>query len=98
MSSHRRGITVTTLATLGGILAAGASHVITGAAADPTAAAGSETAVLVLAAAVVAQFPILRLLGVDTGDLSTKDYLYVAFMTFAMWFVSWGILLTTASL
>ncbi|MFB6075447.1 MAG: hypothetical protein ABEJ89_10575 [Haloarculaceae archaeon] len=97
MSAHRRGVTVTTLATLGGIVAAVISHVITGGLTDPTAAATSDQALLVLAAVIVVQLPILKFLGVDIGDFSTKDYLYVAFMTFALWFVSWGILLTTTA-
>ncbi len=52
---------------------------------------------LVLAVAIAAQFPILRVIGIDTDDLSTKDVLYIGFMTFSLWFVSWGILLTTGA-
>ncbi|MDY6779994.1 MAG: hypothetical protein SV760_05520, partial [Halobacteria archaeon] len=42
--------------------------------------------------AVVVQKPFLPYLGKD--EMSTKDWLYVAFMTFDLWFVSWTVLLT----
>ncbi len=82
-----RGLTVTTITAVAGIAAAFVSNAV---AASSTDIVG----VLVVAAAVLAQFPVLRVVGIDTDDLSTKDVLYVAFMTFALWFVTWGILLT----
>ncbi|ACV46447.1 MULTISPECIES: EMC6-like membrane protein [Halomicrobium] len=91
MSSHLRGLTVTTLAALSGLAAGVAANEI-------AAGAGDRLAVAVLIAAIVVQFPILSVLGVDIDDFSAKDYLFVAFMTFSLWFVSWGILLTTAAL
>ena len=36
-------------------------------------------------------------MGIDTGDLSAKDYLYIVFMTFSLWYVTWAILLTTGT-
>jgi hypothetical protein len=91
-AAHIRGITVTTLSSFAGIAAAVASSALTsGAAAD---AATDTIALYVLAGAVFVQFPILRLLGIDVEDFGAKDYLYVAFMTFSLWFVSWGVLLT----
>jgi hypothetical protein len=52
--------------------------------------------------AIIVQFPVFRLLEaagiqLDTDDFGAKDYLYVAFMTFSLWFVSWAILLTTGA-
>lgn len=90
MSSHMRGLTVTTLTAVAGIAAAFGSNALATVPKDPQG-------ILVVAVAIAAQFPILRVLGIDTDDLSTKDVLYVAFMTFALWFVSWGILLTTGA-
>ncbi|WP_367397974.1 EMC6-like membrane protein [Haloarcula salina] len=90
MSSHMRGLTVTTLTAVAGIAAAFGSNALATSASDPQG-------VLVVAVAVAAQFPILRVIGIDTDDLSTKDFLYIGFMTFALWFVSWGILLTTGA-
>ncbi len=99
-ASHIRGLTVTTLASIAGILAAIGSSVVTAGAADP---ATSTTGVVVVVAAVLVQFPILEALGraglvaVDIQEFGAKDYLYVAFMTFSLWFVSWTVLLTTGT-
>ena len=91
MSSHMRGLTVTTISALAGIGAGVAANEITAGATD-------QLAIPILVAAIVVQFPILKVLGVDIDDFSTKDYIFVAFMTFSLWFVSWGILLSTAAL
>ncbi len=91
-ASHVRGVTVTAVAALAGIAAALASSAATTA----TQLSATDTRVLGLVGAfVLVQLPLLRLLGVDVDDFSTKDYLYVAFMTFSMWFVTWGIMLTS---
>jgi len=87
MSSHMRGLTVTTIAAVAAIGAAFVSNTVASGATD-------IVGVLAVAAAVAVQFPVFKLVGIDIDDFSTKDYLYVAFMTFALWFVSWGILLT----
>jgi hypothetical protein len=58
--------------------------------------AASDTRVLAfLVAAIAGQYPVLKLIGVDISDFGAKDHLYVAFMTFALWFVTFAILLTT---
>ena len=88
MSSHMRGLTVTTITAVAGIGAAFGSNAIASGATD-------ITGLLVVAVAVVAQFPVLRVIGIGQDDLSTKDVLYIAFMTVSMWFVAWAILLTT---
>ena len=99
-ASHIRGLTVTTLASLAGILAAVGSSVVTAGAADP---ATSTVGIAVVGAAIVVQFPILQGLGeaglvaVDVQEFGAKDILYVAFMTFSLWFVSWTVLLTTGT-
>ncbi|MFB6185154.1 MAG: hypothetical protein ABEI96_11415 [Haloarculaceae archaeon] len=90
ISSHRRGMTVTSLASIAGILA--------GVASASLASGPSDTlAVLILGVAVSVQFPILKAVGIDVNDFGGKDFLYVAFMTFALWFISWGILLTSST-
>ncbi|PSP95145.1 hypothetical protein BRC91_03865 [Halobacteriales archaeon QS_4_62_28] len=91
MSSHMRGLTVTTIASLSGLAAGIVANEITGGAATDT------LGIVVVVAAIVVQFPILKALGVDIDDFSTKDYIFVAFMTFSLWFVSWGILLSAAT-
>ncbi|MCQ4334679.1 hypothetical protein KM295_14570 [Natronomonas sp. F2-12] len=93
--AHVRGVTVTTIACLAGVAAAVVSSVVADGATD-------TLAVYVLAGAVIVQFPILGLLEIvgidlDIEDFGAKDYLYVAFMTFALWFVCWAILLSTGA-
>jgi hypothetical protein len=89
-ASHLRSLTVMSLATLSGIVAALVSAVVAGGATDPQG-------LYPLAGAILLQIPALRLLGVDVEDFSVKDNIYVAFMTFAFWFVSWAILLTAGT-
>jgi hypothetical protein len=100
LSGHVRGITVTTLACIAGIAAAMGSYVITGVGSgtEPAVAATDSQALYLLIAAIVVQFPILHVIGVKFEDMSTKDYLYVAFMTFSLWFISFGIMLTAVGL
>jgi hypothetical protein len=92
-SGHVRGIVVTTLACLMGIAAGLVSAFVVGT--TPQAAA-STTALVVMAAFVVGQFPILQLIGIDIGEFGLKDNLYVSFMTFTLWFISYAVLLTSA--
>jgi hypothetical protein len=93
--AHLRGVTVTAIACLAGVVAAVVSAAVATSASDPLG-------VYVLAGAVLVQFPLLRVLEkaglrLDADDFGAKDYLYVAFMTFALWFVCWAILLTTGT-
>jgi len=92
LSDHVRGVTVTTSACLGGILAGVVSAVVVGT--TPEAAADMQ-AVLILGITIFAQFPILKLLGVDIADFGIKDNLFVSFMTFCLWFITYAILLTS---
>jgi len=95
-SGHMRGLLVTTLAAVSGVGAALVASVVT-ASTSPVAAASDRLGLYVLAGDILVQFPVLRLVGVDVGDFSAKDYLYVAFMTFSFWFVCWTVLLTTGT-
>ncbi|WP_254537189.1 hypothetical protein [Halomarina litorea] len=84
--AHLRGITVTAVSALLGIAASFGSFVL---ASGPTDSSG----VFVLAAAILIQIPVLQATGIKR-EFSGKDYAYVAFMTFALWFVSLTILYT----
>ncbi|SFR35094.1 EMC6-like membrane protein [Halogeometricum limi] len=96
LSGHLRGVTVTTLACLAGIGAALASGALVGLGSGPVGdAATNQQTLFVLGAFLLAQFPVLRVLGVDVSDFGAKDYLYVGFMTFTLWYISYGILLTS---
>ncbi|WP_132057232.1 EMC6-like membrane protein [Halorussus amylolyticus] len=88
-ASHMRGVTVTAVSTLAGVAAAVASAWFLGT--EPQ----SQLGLAVVGAFVFAQFPVLQVLGIDLADFSTKDHLYVMFMTFSLWFVTWTILLTS---
>ena len=91
LTGHVRGVTVTTLACLGGLAAAVAAGVVVGTAPE---AASDVRALAFLVAAVAGQYPVLKAVGVDVADFGAKDHLYVAFMTFALWFMTFTILLT----
>lgn len=90
LSPHLRGVTVTTVATVLGMVAGVVAALITS---GPDDVLG----VTVLGAAILVQLPLLNVFGVDTDDFSKKDYLYVGFMTFVLWFMTWGILLTAGA-
>ncbi len=92
LSDHMRGVTVTTLACLAGIVAGVASGMFIG---TTQQAAMDKTSLLILAALVLVQFPILRLARIKVEDFSGKDYLYVVFMTSTLWFITYTILLST---
>ena len=89
-AAHIRGLTVTSLAAFAGIVAGLLSSAVAGSATD-------RVGLYILVGFIVVQFGILQVLGVDVSEFSTKDYLYIAFMTFALWFVSWTVLLTSGT-
>ena len=92
LSDHVRGVTVTTLACLAGVAAAVVSAAVVGT--DP-ADASNQLSLLVVAAAILVQYPLLYIAGVDVSEFGIKDNLYVAFMTFALWFLTYAVALTT---
>jgi hypothetical protein len=52
---------------------------------------------MIMLACIVIQKHIFILAGMDTTRLGGKDWFYQGFMTFAFWFVTWTILLTSAT-
>lgn len=88
-SAHIRGVTVTAVCSLAGIGAGIASSALASGAGDPIA-------LVVLGALVLIQFPLLKVTGI-VEEFSTKDKLFIGFMSFCLWFVTWGILLTTGA-
>jgi hypothetical protein len=98
-SDHFRSVTVTAIAALAGVIAALISSVITGEVSSLDAAqqaAKNQNAQLVVLGAILIQPLLLRVLGLLKDDFGLKDFLYIAFMTFSLWFVTWGVLLTTS--
>ena len=94
ISPYMRGVTVTTVATLMGMVAAVGSMYVAVANGEPDTFMG----LIVLLLAIIVQFPIYQAVGIAVDEFSTKDQLYVFFMTFALWFVTWSLLLTTGAL
>ena len=92
LSDHLRGITVTTLACLSGIAAGVVSGVVLG---TQEAAASDPIGVVIMAAFIFVQYPILKLIGVDVGEFGIKDNLFLSFMTFTLWFITFTLLLTS---
>jgi hypothetical protein len=90
ISAHMRGLTVTTITAVAGIGAAFVSNAVASGATD-------RIALVAVLGAILVQLPLLRGIGILDDDFSGKDYLYISFMTFALWFVSWGVLLTTGA-
>lgn len=89
-SQYARSVIVTTGATLSGVLVAFLTAL---SGVDPQ----SNTILLPVAAAVIIQFPIYRVVGLDVDDFGTKGKLYIGLMTFILWFLTWGVLLTTSA-
>ena len=52
-------------------------------------------AFMLMLAGVVVQRHIFMLMHTDSSKLGAKDWFYQGFMTFAFWFMSWTILLST---
>lgn len=92
LSDHVRGVTVTTIACLAGIISGVASAAVVGT--DP-AAANNTLAVVIMAAFIFVQYPIYKVIGVNLEEFGIKDNLYVSFMTFSLWFITFAILLTS---
>lgn len=91
---HIRSIGVTALAALLGVGAALLSATVTGDL-PPDEAATDQRAIMIVLAAILIQLPIVKGSGIyDPDELGPKHYLFIAFMTFSLWFVTWGILLT----
>jgi heme/copper-type cytochrome/quinol oxidase subunit 4 len=55
-------------------------------------------AFMIMLAGVVIQKHLFIFMGMDTSKLGAKDWFYQGFMTFAFWFMTWTILLTSMQL
>jgi hypothetical protein len=54
-------------------------------------------AFMLMLTGVVLQKYLFMFMGMDTSKLGAKDWFYQGFMTFAFWFMTWTILLTSLS-
>ena len=94
-AEHIARIKRTLVASLIGIIAGVLSYFIVGDASGNM----SELflAFMLMLAGIVVQKHLFILLGMDTSKLGAKDWFYQGFMTFAFWFMTWTILLTSLS-
>ena len=53
--------------------------------------------IMLMLAGIVIQKHIFIIMGMDTAKLGGKDWFYQGFMTFAFWFMTWAILLTSTA-
>ena len=52
-------------------------------------------AFMLMLAGIVIQKHVFMLMGMDTAKLGAKDWFYQGFMTFAFWFLTWTLLLSS---
>mgnify|MGYP001381457427 CR=1 FL=1 len=94
-AEHINRIKRTLVASLLGILAGVLSFYLGG----PKDAMGLQNdgflGFMLMLACIVIQKHIFILMKMDTSKLGGKDWFYQGFMTFAFWFVTWTILLTS---
>ncbi|MFB1064765.1 hypothetical protein [Natrinema sp. H-ect4] len=89
---HIRSVSVTALSALLGVGAALASASWVGVS---SAAAQNTEALAFVLGAILVQYILINVSGIYGEDeFGAKHYLFIAFMTFSLWFVTWGILLT----
>ncbi|WP_339105660.1 hypothetical protein [Haloterrigena salinisoli] len=96
---HIRSISVTALAALLGVATGFVSMMLVGDVSSVEAAsqaANDTRALMLVAGAILAQFVLYDFTSIYNDDeFGPKHYLFIVFMTFSLWFVTWGILLTT---
>ncbi|NLA39457.1 MAG: hypothetical protein GX882_08840 [Methanomicrobiales archaeon] len=98
-AEHRDRIKRTLTACFMGILTGGLAFYLSGTP-DPVSGlqANAFVGLLLLAAGIAFQKHVFMLLKIDYMDLTSKDWFYQGFMTFALWFMTWTLLLTTTVL
>jgi NAD-dependent dihydropyrimidine dehydrogenase PreA subunit len=89
----------TAIACFLGIIAGIASYFLAG---TPSAADGTQPSpligILILMVFIVMQKTVFLLIRIDITKLGKKDWFYQAFMTFALWYLTWTIILSTSLL
>lgn len=87
-TGHARSVAVTTVTALGGVMAGVASAAFTASATD-------RLGLVIMVGMLLVNLVVMRAIGIDVSEFGGKDHLYNAFMTFSLWYVTWGIFLTT---
>jgi hypothetical protein len=94
-AEHIARIKRTLIASLIGITTGALSYWSGGTPGSAGLQANGFLALMLMLAGIVIQKHIFILLGMDTAKLGAKDWFYQGFMTFAFWFMTWTILLTS---
>lgn len=95
-AEHINRIIRTLVASLMGILTGAIAYYAGGVPnAEGLQAAGGLLGLMLMLAGIILQKHIFMLSGMDTTKLGGKDWFYQGFMTFAFWFTTWTILLTS---
>lgn len=95
--THLHRIERTLAACFLGMIAGGLSIVLGGTPGANMVQPNALLGLVILAAAIVVQRHLFILLRIDTPPLATKDWIYQGFLTFALWFITQTILLTTSA-
>jgi len=85
---YREGILKTAVSSIFGIIGGFISFLATG-----DTRSRDVFAILILLFLIYIQKPVLKKLDVNVNELSGKDWLYMGFITFDLWYVSWVFLL-----
>ena len=94
-AEHIERIKRTLVASLLGILS-GALSFLSGGVPDAHGLQNNgPLAFMIMLAGIVLQKHVFVLLRMDTSRLGAKDWFYQGFMTFALWFLTWTILLSS---
>jgi hypothetical protein len=88
LTGHTKSVAVTSVTALGGVVAGVASARIAASATD-------QLGLAIMVGMLLVNLAILRAIGIDISEFGAKDHLFNAFMTFSLWYVTWGVLLTT---
>lgn len=94
--AHLNRIARTLAACFIGMIAGGLSFALGGTPNENMVQPNALLGLVILAAAIVIQRHLFVLLRLDTPELGAKDWFYQGFMTFALWFMTLTILLTTS--
>jgi hypothetical protein len=92
---HIGRIKRTAVASFMGLIAGALSYLLAGPI-DPVSGLQPQATIglLLMIASIVLQKYIFLLIRIDHTELTSKDWFYQGFMTFAFWFISWTLLLT----
>ncbi|MGD1004076.1 MAG: hypothetical protein ABR887_01495 [Methanoregulaceae archaeon] len=96
-AGHIERIKRTLIACLIGIFTGILSFIIGGSLSARGLQSNGLLAFMLMLAGIILQRHIFMLIGMDTSKIGGKDWFYQGFMTFALWFMSWTILLSSAA-